>query len=196
MNNEYAHLPTNAAGVRQLYYDEAKAGTEHLLIHCDERGLPDDDNLWGPCWRPFPPHGCGGQCRKKIHFNKKLESAWKITDAKPFVTPGELPFPRGGYELTSLELRHLNNLTHKRPRGGCVDWKSIWCPQTHMSLSQRWLDTSLKRCNRFSLRGFLLRKYFRNPIREVVKRESGDCKHYRSWPQGPPQSRRNKSLLK
>lgn len=66
---------------------------------------------------------------------------------------GKLPNPLGGYKLTSLKLWCLNNLTHKRLCEGCVDWKSIGCPQPHMSLSECWHQHFFKRCNRFSLQG-------------------------------------------
>lgn len=89
---------------------------------------------------------------QKTHLTKTVESVWN-TWCETLSDTGKLPVPQGGYKLTSLKLRCLNNLTHKRLREGCVDWKSIGCPQPHTSLSQRWHQHFFKRCNRFSLRG-------------------------------------------
>lgn len=70
------------------------------------------------------------------------------------VTQVSYPFLWEDINSLPLKLWRFNNLTHKRLREGCVDWKSIGCPQPHMSLSKRWHQHFFKRCNRFfSLQG-------------------------------------------
>lgn len=73
----------------------------------------------------------------ETHLTNTAESAWN-TWCKIVGDTGKLSAPLGGYKFSSLKLLFLNNLTHKRLREGCVDWKSIECPLPHMSLSQSW----------------------------------------------------------
>ena len=101
--------------------------------------------------RTFPTHGWERPIRK-THLTNMVGSVWITWCEIPSGT-GKLLAPPGGYKLTSLKLRHLNNLTHKRLREGCVDWKSIGCLQPHTSLSRRWHQHFFKGCNRFSLWG-------------------------------------------
>lgn len=96
---------------------------------------------------------------------------------------GKLPIPLGGYKLPSLKLWRLNNLTHKRLREGCVDWKSIGCPQPHMSLSQRWHQHFFKRGNRFSLQGLFLESACMNPVqnKRIIPSKSWTFQRHHSF---------------
>lgn len=105
------------------------AGMDHLLIHGgNDRDLLYDDNVQCPeapasdLFNPWVKRPI-----QKTHLTNTVESEWN-TWCETLSDTGKLPIPLGGYKLTSLKLRRLNNLTHKRLRERCVDWKSIGCP--------------------------------------------------------------------
>lgn len=155
MNNEYGHLPRTLRGevhcVMIKRCLERYAGTVHLVIHAgNDWDLLYDDNVQAPAQDLFNPWV--KRLIQENHLANTVESVW-YTWCEIHSDTGNLPVPLGGYKLTSLKPWCLNNLTHKRLLEGCVDWKSIGCPQPHMSLSQRWHQHFFKRCNRVSLRG-------------------------------------------
>lgn len=169
MNNEYGHLPRMLQGevhcVMIKRCLKRLAGMDHLLIRGgNDRDLLCDDNVQCPeapasdLFNPWVKRPI-----QKTHLTNTVESVWN-TWCETLSDTGKLPVPLGGYKLTSLKLRRLNNLTHKRLREGCVDWKSIGCPQPHTSLSQRWHQHFFKRCNRFSLQGLYSESTCKVPV--------------------------------
>lgn len=154
MNNEYGHLPGTLQGgvycAMVKWSLKSQAGLDYFLIHGgNDRSRLCDDNAPSPrgtCLKPFQPRVQGPI--QETHLTNTSESVWN-TWCKIVSDTGKLPGPLGGYKLTSLKPRCLNNLTDKRLGEGCVDWKSIGCPQTHMSFSQLWQQHFFKRCNRF-----------------------------------------------
>lgn len=126
---------------------DTSRGMDHLLIHCcndmdylcvDNAQCPEAPSLKKNLFDPWVKRRTGKTC-----LTNTVESVWN-TYCKISSDIGKLPVPLGRYKLTSLKLQCLNNLTDKRLREGCVDWKSIGRPQPHMSLLQHWHQHSFK----------------------------------------------------